>query len=313
MPRGSAVGDNRAASHERLEAGHPAGGVNEHVGGREQFAHLVAEPEDANSHLPGERLGELRPERLVSPAETDNERGRQLQACAHGAREIPHPPAAAGDDDDGCVERQDQLAPCLLAGTRLEERARDERPDATGAPDPGYPLDRRDAGGVHDEVEVDPGVSPELEPGKIGGRRARGHRQAAAASQMAEHARCRRKGRDDDVRPVALDQPEQRSRAEERKARAPESAERGNTSEEAVKEAEDPGGEAQLPAVGVEQDEAKQSAESNQRVADHHLDVSSLADELGRECPRRSRVTLPDLGGEDDDPTFRRARRRAGG
>jgi hypothetical protein len=24
-------------------------------------------------------------------------------------------------------------------------------------------------------------------------------------------------------------------------------------------------------------------------------------------------VTLPDLGGEDDDPTFRRARRRAGG
>jgi hypothetical protein len=42
-------------------------------------------------------------------------------------------------------------------------------------------------------------------------------------------------------------------------------------------------------------------AESNQRVADQDLDVGALADELGRERPRRGGVTLAHLGGQDDD------------
>jgi hypothetical protein len=52
----------------------------------------------------------------------------------------------------------------------------------------------------------------------------------------------------------------------------------------------------------VKQDEAKQAAEPNQCVADQDLDVGALADKLGGERPSRSGVTLPDLGGQDDDP-----------
>ncbi len=39
------------------------------------------------------------------------------------------------------------------------------------------------------------------------------------------------------------------------------------------------------------------------------LDVGSLGDELGCECPRRGGVTLPYLGGENDDPQFWLTRR----
>ncbi len=276
--------------------------MNERVGGREQFVHPIAKAADPNPRLAGERLGEPPPERLVPPGETDNHRRRQLQARPRRSREVADPPAAAGDDDHPFVEGQGQFAPRLFARAGLEECGRDERPDAPDAPNPGHPLDGRDAGSVHHQVEVDPAVSPELESGKIGGGGTRRHRQASLASEIAEHARCRRIGRDDDVRPVALDQPQQRACAEQRKARPPQTAKRGNASEEAIEKAEDPGRETELEAVGVEQDEAKQAAESNERVADQDLDVSSLADELGSECPRRGGVTLPDHGGEDDNP-----------
>ena len=91
-----------------------------------------------------------------------------------------------------------------------------------GAPDPGDALDRHDARLVHDEVEIDPRVNPELEAGEIGGRRACRHRQAAAAPQITKHARCRRKGGHNDVRLVALDEPEQPSCAEQGKPRSAE-------------------------------------------------------------------------------------------
>jgi hypothetical protein len=117
---------------------------------------------------------------------------------------------------DEFVHPTGQQPPRVLARARFEEGGCDERPDVAGAPDPGRPLDRCEAGGVHDEVEIDPGVSPELEAGEIGGRRAGRHRLAAASSQGAEHARCRRIGRDDDVGPVAVDQPQQRSCPEQR-------------------------------------------------------------------------------------------------
>ena len=40
--------------------------------------------------------------------------------------------------------------------------------------------------------------------------------------------------------------------------------------------------------------------EPKQRVADQNLHVGSLADKVGRECPSRRSVTLPDLGGDHD-------------
>ncbi len=157
-------------------------------------------------------------------------------------------------------------------------------------------------------------MGPELEPGEIGRRRTGRHPQAAAAPQRAEHAGCRRKGGDDDVRPAAIDESEQRACTEERQPGPPQPAQGTKASKEAVEKAEDPGGEAKLAAVGIEQDVTEKAAEPHQRVADHDLDVRSLADKLGREHPGGGHMTLPDLGGQDDDPQrrFASARRIAG-
>jgi hypothetical protein len=114
-------------------------------------------------------------------------------------------------------------------------------------------------------------------------------------------------GRDDDVRPVALDQPQQRSCSEQGKARPPQPTERRQASEEAIEAAEDPGSEVQLPAVGIEQEEAEKPAQPTERVADQDLDVCSLADKLGRERPSCGGVSLPYLSGEDDDAQLRLA------
>ena len=213
MPGRSAVGDDRAASNERLQAGHAAGGVDDRVGGRQQLAHLLGEAENANARLAREQEGQPCPQRLVSGRQADDHRPRQPQAGPGRALEIADAPAATGDDDDRPLERQPERASRLHPGARREERGRDQRPHPTRAPRSGDPLDRRQARLVHDEVEVDARMRPELHSGKIGRRRTGRHRQTAAPPQIAEHARRSRIGRDDDVWPIPLDQPQQRAGA----------------------------------------------------------------------------------------------------
>src|SRR5215471_894317 len=162
---------------------------------------------------------------------------------------------------------------------------------------------------MHDEVEVDPSVSPELEAGQISGRCAGPYAQAAAAAKRAEHARCRGKGRDDDVGSISLDQPPHASCPKQREAGASETTERSDAGEEPIEKAEDPRSNAQLPAVRIPQEEAKHAPEPDQRVADQDLDVGTLAHQLARERSSRCDVTLADLGRQDDDAQFRLAPR----
>ena len=314
MSRRGAIGDDRAAADEGFEAGHAAGRVHNRVGGREQLAHLGGEAENANPRRVCERQGQPPPQALVSRRQADDRRRRQPQARPDRAFEVADAPAAAGDDDERPIERQAQPATRPLRRAGREEGGRDQRPHPTCAARAGHPLDRRQARLVHHQMKVDPRVGPELEPGEIGRRRTGRHPQAAAAPQRAEHAGCRRKGGDDDVRPAAIDESEQRACTEERQPGPPEPAQDTKASKEAVEKAEDPGGEAKLAAVGIEQDVTEKAAEPHERVADQNLDVRSLADKLGREHPRGGHMALPDLGGQDDDPQsrFASARRIAG-
>ena len=128
VPRRTAVGDDRAASNERLQAGHAAGGVHDRVGGRQQLAHLLGEAEHAHARLAREQGGQPCPQRFVSGRQADDRRPRQPQAGPGGALEIADAPAAAGDDDDRPLERQPERASRLHLGARREERRGDQRP-----------------------------------------------------------------------------------------------------------------------------------------------------------------------------------------
>jgi hypothetical protein len=65
------------------QPGDTARRVNERIGGREQLAHPIGEAEHPNPRLVGERLGQLRPQPLVSPGETDDDRRPRLQGSPH--------------------------------------------------------------------------------------------------------------------------------------------------------------------------------------------------------------------------------------
>ena len=72
VPDGQAVGDDRRAGRLRLQAGDPAGGVHERVGGRQQLGHLVGEPVDVDARLAREGGGEPLVQLLIAPGEADD-------------------------------------------------------------------------------------------------------------------------------------------------------------------------------------------------------------------------------------------------
>ena len=198
---GQAVGDDRAAARHRLEAGHAAGRVHEHVGRREQVGHPVGEAEHA--HVARRRRSAAsRRSRAASlrPATQTTVVSGSAAELVDGALEVADAPAAAGDDDDVAARRAGRAR-------RARRRARAARgtPPRSAAARPARCRARRSARRratdcvVHHEVGVDAALRPEEEPRHVGDRRDRRHVDLAAAAQVAEHDGDRRVGRDDDV------------------------------------------------------------------------------------------------------------------
>jgi hypothetical protein len=83
--------------------------------------------------------------------------------------------------------------------------------------------DRLDLGarlGVDDQVQVDRRMRPPAQRGQVGDRRRARHAQASEPPEPAQHLGAAGVGRDDDVRALAGDQPQQSPAAEARGQRA---------------------------------------------------------------------------------------------
>ena len=182
MTRGHSVQDGRTPRHETFEAGDPTPGVDEYVGGRDQVGHAVGEAEYANARLPPEGQEQALARLVVSTRHAHHGGRPRSERGPDGPVEVPDAPSAAGDEghraDGGEVER----APGLRPRARLEEGGRHERTHAARAAGPrqlGDPLARAV---VHHEVEIDPGVRPELEAREVehGGADGDAHEPVAA-------------------------------------------------------------------------------------------------------------------------------------
>jgi hypothetical protein len=89
------VGHDRTAPRHRLEARDTAGRVDEHVGRREQFRHLVRETENANPLVVGEALGESPSDAFVATGDADDRRVGDQRQLIDSAGEVTNPPTTA--------------------------------------------------------------------------------------------------------------------------------------------------------------------------------------------------------------------------
>ena len=111
---GQPVRDDGGAGGLRLQAGDSAGGVHERIGGREQLGHGVGEPVHVHAGLPREGGPEALVQLLVAAGEADDARDRGYPAeLAHGALDVAHPPASAGDDHHAARLGEPERAPRL--------------------------------------------------------------------------------------------------------------------------------------------------------------------------------------------------------
>ena len=152
MADGQAIGDHRGARGAGLQTGDASGGVNEHVGCRQQLRHPVGELVDKHARLPGERGAQPRGQLLVAAGQADDA-AHFLDRCelAHRSGDVPDAPAATGDDHHATVlgqpERTAGVGPRMQAaldflwpytGEMFEADAVDEELAASGlAPEPG--------------------------------------------------------------------------------------------------------------------------------------------------------------------------------
>src|SRR6266540_1090828 len=95
VARRHSEGNQRLAEDQRLETRHAARRMDNDVGGRHQFAHLVGEAKNPNPGLVAEQRVEPFPHALVQPADADDTRAFECQARAHGPLELADSPAAA--------------------------------------------------------------------------------------------------------------------------------------------------------------------------------------------------------------------------
>ena len=242
--------------------------LDEDVSRGEQLAHPLRESEHRHAWLGGERVLETPTRVHVAPGEADHGRVHVLQRPAGCALEIAHTPAAARHEHHAAVGRQAERVQGFGAVVRNEELGADRRCHGFGAPTARNPLDRRDERGVHDDVEVDPAIGPQLEPGEVGDRRADGAAHLAAQAEAAEDHRRHRPRRDDDVRVCGPRDAQDRTRSRQRQqppCDRPQGATAPQASEE---EREEPWGPAELPAVGVAEEPGERARQLLERVHD---------------------------------------------
>ena len=174
MTRGHSVEDGWTARHETLEARDPTSGVDEYVGGGDQVGHPVGEPKYANARLRTEGQEQALARLVVSTCHAHHGGRPRSERGADGPVEITYPPPPAGDDGHGADGGEVEGAPGLRPRARLEESGRHERTHAARAASPGQLRDPLTRAVVHHEVEIDPGVGPELEAREVEHRGADG-------------------------------------------------------------------------------------------------------------------------------------------
>jgi hypothetical protein len=221
---------------------------------------------------------------------------RHPAELAHGALDVAHPPAAAGDDDHAALRRQPERAPRLQRAARLQELGGDQRTHEARGALPGDALDRGHRLAVHHEVHVDPGLRPEEETRQVGDRGHGGAAHGAGAAQPREHDGDRGVGRDDHVGFVLGDAARERPGAEQAQLPAGEPADGGHALQQPVDERVAPRQEAQLHAVAVLHDLAQHAPHRGEAV--DHRDLGLLGggfDLLGQRA-RGGRMALADVG-----------------
>ena len=298
-----AVRDRRAAAHQRLEHGQPAGRMDERIGRGEPVRHLVRERLGPHTLVAREVLLERLPELLVVAAQADDLvdslHGEHL---AHRALDVADAPAAAGDEHDLGAGLQLEGAPRVGRRARLEELRRREAVHAMHlgvlARDPAHLVDRLR---VRHEVQVGARRRPVAQPGQVGDDGADRHVQAPGLAQPPEHLRRVRVRRDDHVRPVGGDQAQQAPTAEPHEQPLREAA--------GHREArEDPEADVPQPEE-AEEDDTRRVVRDGRDGAPHRRqavlrldhDVGPLGPELVGQPAGRGVVSLTDAGGEDQD------------
>jgi hypothetical protein len=141
--------------------------VDEYVGRRDQVAHLVGEAEDANARLLPEGQEQTLARLRVSTRYAHYGGRARFERGAHGPVEVTDAPSPAGDEDHRADGREVERAPGVQLRARLEESGGDERTHAAGAAGPRQSGDPLARAAVHHEVEIDPGVRPELEAREV--------------------------------------------------------------------------------------------------------------------------------------------------
>lgn len=94
--------------------------MHECVGGRDQVPHALGEAEHADPGVLAEALLETLPDLLVAPGHADHGRDPRVEGAAHGAVQVPDPPASAGHQDHPPDLGQPERAPGLERGPGLE-------------------------------------------------------------------------------------------------------------------------------------------------------------------------------------------------
>jgi len=308
VPWWHSVQDGRTARDETFETGDPTTGVDEHVGRRDQIAHPVGEAEDADARLPVEGHAQALPRLLVSTRHARYGGRPRSQRGANGAVEVSDAPTPAGDEDDRAAGREVERAPGLDLAARLEERRGDERTHAGRAAGPRQLRDSLARAVVHDEVEIDPGVGPELEAREIEHRGADRDADAPVSAQAPEDRVDARVGRDDDVGPVRLDQSTQALAADPVHDRLGGSSHRREAHEQRVDDPEDPRHTTKLKPRAVANEPAKQGPERGEPVPDRYLRPRALAGQVRGKRPGGRVVSFAEVGGENEDPARRRRR-----
>ena len=216
MPVAEAVGDDRTAADDGLEHGQPGARVDQGVGGRHHVAHPVGETHHLEPRIAREALGHAAADVVVAPAQAEDRRVLHLERDARRPDQVADAPAASGDSDHGPLSRKPERVASLGTRARREEGGGSRRLGPAHAPGTRDLLHLLGRFRVGDEVQVDPGMGPELQPGEVGDRRVARDLQHPAATHLAEDRRHAGIGRDDHVRIVGADQAHQTALAEQR-------------------------------------------------------------------------------------------------
>ena len=300
VTHGQPVGDHRRARGLRLQAGDPAGGVHEHVGGRQQSRHLVGEPVHVHGRLTGELVAQLLAQLLVASRQAhDRAHLGHVHQLAYGTRQIAHPPAAAGDDHHPALSGQTQRAASLHRTAWPGELIGDQRAHQLRTAHSGDPLDRAHRLPVHHQMHVDARLRPEEQARQIGDRRHRGTSDRVGAAQARKHDGHGRVRRDDHVRIVLGDAARQRARAEQAQQPPRHPANRRHTLQQPVNNRVRPRHEPQLHPISVLDDRLQQAPHRGEPVDDSHLGRLPGLLDLARQRAGGGGVALTHIGGED--------------